>query len=76
MTRADALRLVGQLEGARVKRAELGVHWDRGRRYEVLDLEVGFRGKRRDVRLVIPLAAVEAYGSLVTAEPSVRAPAH
>jgi hypothetical protein len=38
MRRKDALSLAGELEGARVKRAEVAVEWERGRRYEVFVL--------------------------------------
>jgi hypothetical protein len=65
LRRKDAVALAGGLEGARVKRAGVEVQWERGRRFEVLVLELGFRGQRRDVRLEVPLAQVRARGPLV-----------
>jgi hypothetical protein len=61
----DAVALAGGLEGARVKRADAEVQWERGRRFEVFVLELGFRGQHRDVRLEVRLSQVRASGPLV-----------
>jgi hypothetical protein len=61
MRRRDAVALAGELEGARVKHAEVAVEWERGRRLEVFVLELGLRGQR----LEVPLSQVRARGPLV-----------